>query len=217
MIPYNCDEVNNQSSEVMFKKIFNLDVREDKINKWGKTEKGIIKEVVTTFGNFNEDVEIPNEAFLVWAEAAAELLKENPAKVLPGIRELLEALSQDKEVIVALLTGNSRLRADAKLKSSGIEKFFINEQGVLNGIFGDISISRSDLIPMAFKKFGGEKYILVDDSIIAGKASLENNIICILVATGPASIDELKEYTPFVFTDFGEDRWKETLRIIKDI
>ncbi|MBI2022464.1 hypothetical protein HYS97_01295 [Candidatus Daviesbacteria bacterium] len=78
------------------------------------------------------------------------------------------------------------MKADTKLKASGIEKYFLNEEGILNGIFGDISDLRSDLIPMAFEKFGDGKYILIDDSIVAGKAAIENDIASILVATGKA-------------------------------
>ena len=212
-----CNHVNSKSSEVMFKKVFNINASEDQIDKWGKTEKGIIEEVLSLYGKFDKNIDIPNQAYLSWAKAAAEMLNADPPKVLPGIKELLAELSQNPEILIVLLTGNSRLRAEAKLKSVGLDKYFLNSGGILNGVFGDISSKRSDLIPNAKGKFGNGVYILIDDSLVAAKAAKENNIKSILVATGNAPLEKLKEYTPFIFENFGEGRWKKAIEIINKL
>lgn len=36
-------------------------------------------------------------------------------------------------------------------------------------------------------------------------------------ATGSASLEELRQYSDFVFEDFGQNRWQEAVRIIKSI
>ena len=212
----NSGETNGQASEVMFRTVFNVKGSEDMIDKWGKTEKGIIQEVLHKFGNYPPDFEVPNEAFITWAAALKELYKTNPPKVFLGIKELLEALSKEEDVQIGLLTGNSRIRAEIKLKAVDLEKYFMKD-GVLVGVFGDISSKRGNLIPHAREKYGEGIYILVDDSITAAKAAKENNIASILVATGNAKAEQLKEYTSHVFSDFGEGRWEEAVEVIRKI
>lgn len=46
---------------------------------------------------------------------------------------------------------------------------------------------------------------------------VENNIPAILVATGRATEEELKQYSNYVFKDFGENRWQEVIKIINSI
>lgn len=94
--------MNRDASAVMFKKVFNVDTHEDVIDNIGKTEKGIIQEVLEKVGvrqSVTEQepsfTEIPDEAYKVWAKATAELVAANPPRVLPGIPEFLTALSRD--------------------------------------------------------------------------------------------------------------------------
>ncbi len=215
-----CDtESNVKGSEVMFKKVFSIDANEELIDNAGKTEKGIIEEVLRKIDPnlYKEEIEIPNHAYQVWAQGTEKTLKNNPPRVLPGIEELLTELSQDKDIKLGLLTGNSRFRADVKLKAVNLDKYFINEKGVLTGAFGDISNNRADLIQEAKDKYGEGIYILIDDSLIGAKLSRDNNIDSILVGTGKAIVEELKKYSDYVFEDFGERRWQKVITIIKEL
>lgn len=212
-----CGEANIAGSRVMFKRIFDIDASEESIKHTGKTEKAIIEEVVRLCKNypFDQAVDIPNKAFQVWAEEVAVYLKTHPPKILPGVVNLLENLLNLENTLLGILTGNSRLRADIKLKAAGLDKFFRDQKGILRGAFGDISNKRSDLIFEAKEKYGEGTYILIDDSLIAAKMAKENNIPSILVATGHASEEQLKQYSEFVFKDFGENRWKEAIKMIE--
>lgn len=212
-------EANSKGSRKMFNEVFQIDTDEEVINHTGKTEKAIIEEVIRFIKkkDSNEVVEIPNKAYQTWAEGVAEVLREYPPIVLPGVEILLEALANDPNILMCILTGNSRERAMIKLKAAGLQRFFTDSEGVLRGSFGDISNQRGDLIKEAKDKYGAGTYIVIDDSIVAGKLIVENNIPGILVATGKATVEELKQYSEFVFNDFGENRWQEVVMIINQI
>lgn len=214
-----CTESIVYGSKVMFKKVFNIDANETLINNVGKTEKGIIEEVIRLVKHYPENytVDVPNKAYQVYAEAVASFLKTNPPKVLPGIIELLENLALLDDVLLGLLTGNSRLRSEVKLKTAKLDKYFKDKNNLIRGAFGDISNKRSDLIIEAKEKYGEGTYVIIDDSLIAAKMAKENNIPAILVATGHATQEELSKYSEFVFKDFGENRWKEVIEIINQI
>lgn len=214
-----CRESIGYGSAIMFKKVFNIDASETSINNVGKTEKGIIEEVVKLINRYPEhyEVEVPNQAYQVYAEAVESFLKTNPPKVLPGVIELLENLAYLDNVLLGLLTGNSRLRSEVKLKAAKLDKYFRDKNNLIRGAFGDISNKRSDLINEAKEKYGEGSYVIIDDSLIAAKMAKENNIPTILVATGHATQEELSKYSEFVFKDFGENRWKKVIEIINQI
>src|SRR3989344_9330482 len=85
--------INRKASAVMFKKVFRIDAHEEMIDNFGKTEMGIIQEVLRKVGVSQRRtereqlsaVEVPEEAYKVWAQATAQELKDHPARVLPGI------------------------------------------------------------------------------------------------------------------------------------
>ncbi len=208
-------EADSKGSRKMFKMTFQIDTDEEMINHTGKTEKAIIEDVIRFIKEMDsdEEVEIPNKAYQVWAEGVGEILEKYPPIVLPGVRNLLETLAKSPDnIIMGILTGNSRIRAEVKLKAAGLDHFFMKDTGILNGAF-----KREDLIPEAKQKYGKGTYIVIDDSIVAGKMIKEDNIPAILVGTGKASIDQLKQYSQYVFQNFGENRWQEAVEVINNI
>lgn len=212
-------DANAKGSEKMFREVFQIDANEEMINHTGKTEKANIETIIRLVKGLSSDqeVEIPNKAYQVWAEGTGEVLKNYPPLVLPGIKELLESLTKDPNIIIGLQTGNSRLRSEIKLKAARLDKFFMTENKVLAGAFGDISNKRADLIPEAKAKYGKGTYIVIDDSIVAGKMTKESDTPAILVATGKATEEELKQCSDYVFKDFGENRWQEVIKIINGL
>lgn len=214
--------LNEKASRVMFNKVFKVDTDEGVIDNIGKTEMGIIQEVLEQEGlkgrateHESSTVEITEEAYVVWAEAMEQELKEHPVKILPGMTEILKNLSMNPNVKLGLLTGNSPWRSEAKLKSAGLDSYFRDENGKLIGVFGNISPRRSDLFDVVKKEANNEdKFIIIDDSLIAARMAQEHKIPIILVATGKASEEELKPFSPHVFPDFGENRWQEAIKII---
>ena len=209
--------INAKASSIMFKKVFGIDAHEEMIDNVGKTEMGIIPEVLEKVGLKTKDV--PEKAYKVWGEATDELLNKTPARVLPGIPEFLETLSNDPRIKLELLTGNSPWRAEAKLKSVHLDKFFCNsDTKQLNGVFGNMTSKRDELFNI-FKKQARfeDRFIIVDDSIIGARMAKINNVLTIMVATGRATEEQLKTFSANVFSNLGDNRWKTAISIINKL
>jgi phosphoglycolate phosphatase-like HAD superfamily hydrolase len=115
--------------------------------------------------------------------------------LMPGARELLEALDQFDELHLALLTGNYREAAQIKLSHFEIDHFF--EWGA----FSDDSSDRNALVPIARNRAETydippgalERTIVIGDTphdIDCAKAA---DAECIAVATGGFTVDQLRE------------------------
>ncbi|OGD83984.1 hypothetical protein A2165_02820 [Candidatus Curtissbacteria bacterium RBG_13_40_7] len=212
-----------KASEEMFKKVYGLPgIHEFLIEIKGQPECAIIKSVLEYAkrkGLKPKHTKITDTAHIVWANATKKVLKKNPAEVLPGIKKLLEELSKRKNIKLGILSGNSYWRSKAKIESAGLDKFFKNSKGELQGAFGNESTKRSQLIEIARKKIGQEtdRFILVDDSIIGAKMVKSMKLPAIMVATGKISKEVLLKYSPYVFSDFGENRWKRAIKIIEKL
>lgn len=120
------------------------------------------------------------------------------ARLLPGIREALDAIHAHPEIHQALLTGN--LREGARLKLSHMEIWHYFEFGA----FADDSTVRNELGPFALARakeklgldFPPERVWIIGDTphdIACGQAIGAKTIA---VATGNFSVAELEKYQP---------------------
>ena len=218
--------INARASSLMFKKVFNLDADESMIDNVGKTEMGIIQEVLEKVGTVTSSsehksqvLEIPKEAYKVWGNTTSKELKDHPARILPGIPELLTALSKNPSVKLGLLTGNSSYRAEAKLNSARLDTFFRDpETQILIGVFGEMAMKREQLFDLVIQQTTSEdRFVILDDSMIGAKMAQTHNIPIIMVATGKATAEQLLQLTPFVFSDLGESRWKQAASLIVEM
>lgn len=217
--------INDKTSSAMFKKVFGVEAHEEMINNVGKTEEGIIKEILEKVGYKSASTEqeqaffeVPEEAYKVWAQTTAQELKLHPVRILPGVEELLKALSKNLSVKLGLLTGNNPYRAEEKLKAAKLDSYFRDSNGKLIGAFGDIADKREKLFDIVKRQAtDGDKFIIVDDSLIGAKMAQTHEIPMIMVATGKATENELRSFTPNVFSDFGENRWQEAVSIIEKL
>lgn len=216
--------INAKASSVMFKRVFGVDAHEEMIDNVGKTEMGIIQEVLEKVGIIQRATgqespvtEVPDEAYIVWAQATGQELKNHPVWVLPGIPEFLTSLSKNPNVKLGLLSGNSPWRAEEKLKSAQLDTFFRDpDTKQLNGVFGNMAARRDELFDIIKKQATAEdRFIIVDDSIIGAKMAQVHNLPVIMVATGKAAEEQLKHFTPYVFPDFGENRWQQAASLVE--
>ncbi|MFZ6034741.1 MAG: HAD family hydrolase [Patescibacteria group bacterium] len=206
--------INAGTSNVMFKKVFGIDAHEEMIDNVGKTELGIIMEVLRKFGMETETV--PSEAYEIWGKSMDAELKRHPVKILPGMEEFLKTLSGNKNVKLTLLTGNSPARSEAKLRSAGFDKYFRDpETGKLFGVFGDETPVRGELINiLSSRTKPGDSFVVVDDSLIGAKMSKDNDLTLIAMGTGKASAQDLQKYTPHYFENLGNGKWQKAVEIV---
>jgi phosphoglycolate phosphatase len=125
---------------------------------------------------------------------AQELRKDTPARrILPGIVPLLEALQADRDVILALLTGNLRMGAQLKLDAFGLWQYFVT------GAFGDDAVDRNGLVPVAaarvkalgYPDIPPERIVIVGDTPHDVACARCAGALSMAVATGRSSVDEL--------------------------
>jgi phosphoglycolate phosphatase len=147
---------------------------------------------------------------------AIELEKPHARKmVMPGVRQLLDALSARDDVYLALLTGNFEASARAKLEYFDLWKYFSC------GAFGDEAPDRNGLLPKAIARVAacGGPSIPSSEAIVIGDTPLD--IACaaasrarsIAVATGSFTVAQLRDAgADIVFEDLSET--EEVLRVI---
>lgn len=115
--------------------------------------------------------------------------------LMPGARELLEALDAHHHLHLALLTGNYRDAAEIKLQHFEIWEFF--EWGA----FSDDAADRNALVPIARSRAETydippeaiERVIVIGDTPHDIECARVSGARCIAVATGGYSMAQLKE------------------------
>jgi phosphoglycolate phosphatase len=124
-----------------------------------------------------------------------ELEKPGARKgVMPGVRDLLDALSERDDVYVALLTGNYEAGARLKLEYFDLWRYFPC------GAFGDDAPNRNGLVPKAIVRVaacGGPSFSAAD-AVVVGDTPLD--VACaafsgarsMAVATGSHTVEDLR-------------------------
>jgi phosphoglycolate phosphatase-like HAD superfamily hydrolase len=127
---------------------------------------------------------------------STELEKPGAARkgLMPGVRELLDALAPREDVYLALLTGNYEAGARLKLEYFDLWKYFPC------GAFGDDAPHRNVLVPKALATVaacGGPDFAAAD-AIVIGDTPLDIGCAAhvgarsLAVATGSHSVEELR-------------------------
>jgi phosphoglycolate phosphatase-like HAD superfamily hydrolase len=127
---------------------------------------------------------------------ATELEKPgvNRKGLMPGVRELLDALAPRDDVFVALLTGNYEAGARLKLEYFDLWKYFAC------GAFGDAAPHRNVLVPIALTRvaacgraFAAAETIVIGDTPLDVGCAAHAGARSLAVATGSHSVEELRE------------------------
>jgi phosphoglycolate phosphatase len=137
--------------------------------------------------------------------------------VMPGIRELLDALSDRDDFYMALLTGNYEAGARIKLEYFDLWRYFPC------GAFGDEAPNRNGLVPKAIARVAacsGPSFSAAD-AVVIGDTPLD--VACaafagarsIAVATGSHTVEDLRAAgADVVMHDLSDTG--EVLRVIAD-
>jgi phosphoglycolate phosphatase len=127
--------------------------------------------------------------------------------IMPGVRALLDALTDRRDAYLALLTGNYETGAQLKLEHFDLWRYF------RCGAFGDGAADRNGLVPKALARVtacGGPAFAS-SDTVVIGDTPLD--VACakaggarsIAVATGSHTVDQLRTAgADVVFEDFSD-------------
>lgn len=173
----------------------------------GRTDHAIMVDLFDYFGipNTSQNRQRFESAYL---KLLAEKLKERQGRVLPGIKPILEQLSQQAQIDLGLLTGNFEHGARQKLEHYDLNHFFEF------GAYGDHHADRNDVAHEAIKQIQQRHTpeSLAETSIwVIGDTP--SDIYCaraigakvIAVATGVYPLEELRVCEPdYLFEHFEE-------------
>lgn len=174
----------------------------------GKTELRIVHELLAMSRLARQDVESRLHEF--WPSYAIELKKRIlPATtvVYEGVRELIKALGQREDVLIALLTGNCEAAARVKLDAAGLGGAFSF------GIFGQHHEDRQRLPRLALDeaerrfdiRLAGKAVVIVGDTPADILCAKPLGLRSIAVATGRYTADDLASFRPdYVFENLSD-------------
>jgi len=137
----------------------------------------------------------------------------------PGVRELLEALSDDSTFVTALLTGNVEGLAEAKLRVAGIWSYF-----KVRGAFGSDDEERNHLPAIAAERISAQlsrtlspqRFIVIGDTPRDISCARHFGARVLAVASGQHSVEQLKPFSPdALFSDLSNT--KEVLNLLREL
>jgi phosphoglycolate phosphatase-like HAD superfamily hydrolase len=174
----------------------------------GKTDRQIVREAMRHAGFSDGDIDAAMERVIAryLTELAVELDRaDHGVQVLPGVREVLDALESRDDVVLGLLTGNVVDGAERKLRAVGIDfaRFAV-------GAFGSDGEHRHDLPEIARERasaragrtIGGECCVIIGDTPSDVACGRSIGARAIAVATGHFDVPSLRACEPHaVFAD----------------
>jgi phosphoglycolate phosphatase len=166
----------------------------------GKTDPQIALEILVTLSLSEADARerLPGvlQALERHTEDALHRIRAD-GRVLPGVDEVLERLSEAPEVLQTVLTGNLAANASVKLRAFGLDRWLDLDVGA----YGSDHPDRTALVPVALAKvrlrYGTE--LSAGDVWVVGETPLDLECAraagahCLLVATGRFPLEELKD------------------------
>src|SRR5260370_33139290 len=175
----------------------------------GRTDWSILRDVMR---NHDKPMDRPlldrlNRRYVAHLAEEIQLPGKGIKDVMPGIRELLDALRQRDDVALGLLTGNFIDGARIKLEYFDLWKYF------RCGAFGGDSADRNDLVPVAIRRAREAGVADVEPARVIVVGDTPNDVECarvvgampVAVATGSYSVEQLRETgADVVFKDLAD-------------
>lgn len=162
----------------------------------GRTDAWILNDAAAAHGIPPDSPELTRFRDAYVRHLAIELQKPGVARkgLMPGVRELLDALAPRDDVFLALLTGNYEAGARLKLEYFDLWKYFPC------GAFGDDAPHRNVLVPKALARveacegltFAAADAIVIGDTPLDVGCAAHAGARSLAVATGSHSVDELR-------------------------
>ena len=182
----------------------------------GRTDPGIIRDLAELWGAGDRVMRPGRDVDQVVTTLHREVRRaparrDHPVEVetLPGIHDLVVALSADRRALVGLLTGNVEEGARLKLEPTGLLSLF------KVGAYGSDSALRAELPPVAVlraedltgRRYVGKDVVVIGDTPADVECGAAIGVTAVAVATGRHSVDELAACRPdHLFADLSDWR-----------
>jgi phosphoglycolate phosphatase-like HAD superfamily hydrolase len=181
----------------------------DRYDFRGKTDPRIVFDLMRGAGLDDDRIETGMSACFdaYTIELDRQIGDGSRVVVLPGVAELVRALSARDGALIGLLTGNIEAGARVKLRSTGLFPLF------RLGAYGSDSMDRRKLPAIACERarrvtgsdFPFDRVTIIGDTPLDVDCARACGAIAVAVATGFHPHAELATYAPdFLFTDFSD-------------
>jgi phosphoglycolate phosphatase len=184
----------------------------------GGTQPGVVTALAARLGYSAEEIDRLLPACLErYVEVVHEEVAAGYVEVLPGVGQLVAALSADDRVLLGLLTGSVEEGARVKLAPTGLLPHFAL------GAYGSDSAARPDLPAVAVaraaalngRSYTGKQIVVVGDTPSDIECGAHLGVRTVAVATGRYSVDELAAHgADHVFADFSD--WQAAFCVMVD-
>jgi phosphoglycolate phosphatase-like HAD superfamily hydrolase len=162
----------------------------------GRTDAWILADTAAAHGIPADSPQLARFREIYLRHLAVEIQKSSQTRkgLMPGVRELLDALAPRDDAYLALVTGNYESGARLKLEYFDLWKYFPC------GAFGDAAPHRNVLVPKALaavEACGGPAFTAAD-TIVIGDTPLDIGCAAHVgarslgIATGSHSVEELR-------------------------
>ena len=181
-----------------FQELYGIEDGFQKVEFSGRTDWGILRDAMRQHdlldGNERDRFrdELPRFLETYYGLLPAALQEATGGRVMPGVVELLEALSQREGVRMGLGTGNFREAAFMKLRHFGLDGY------LADGGFGNDAEERGKVIAMGIERVAGGDAVdpravwVVGDTVLDVAAAKANGVRVLGVATGSTPLIELQ-------------------------
>jgi phosphoglycolate phosphatase len=172
----------------------------------GRTDRGIENDVFDRYGI--EPTDENRRRFMEgYLQRLPHSLQHLQGGLLPGVVELLQALSERDDTHLTLLTGNYERGAWIKIRHFGLDRFFVD------GTFGDFHANRDDLAVLARTKLAeqlqreltGAELMVIGDTPADIRCARAVGASVAAVATGIYDAEQLRPHQPdLLFADLSQ-------------
>jgi phosphoglycolate phosphatase len=181
-----------------FGTLFNLPKGAETLDFAGRTDTSLLKEFLNNH-SIEGSEELESSFFHVYTHWLGEILPQVEGTVLPGVSQMMDFfLSTECDVHLGLLTGNTRLAAEVKLRHFDLWR------GFKIGAFGDDHTCRNELASIAEKRaiekvgepLRSEEILIIGDTPRDVECANHIGAKSLAVATGRFDIHALQDSNP---------------------
>lgn len=161
----------------------------------GRTDTAIFRDCARANGIAEDALPSEQQRFLdAYVPHLATALAEVEGKLMPGVRDVLDALTERDDVVQGLGTGNFRAGGQLKLEHYQIGSYFPE----FVGGFGEDAEARAEVIGRGIERLSGferngARVVVIGDTPHDVTAALANGAFALAVATGKDSAAVLRD------------------------
>jgi len=181
----------------------------DRYDTRGKTDPLIVVEVMRGAGIPEEVIQarLPR-FFTTYARHLDAVIDDgHPVRVLPGVADLVRALSERADALVGLLTGNTESGARAKLRPTGLLPYFrVGAYGSDDPVRRRLpAVARDRAQALTGRQFPFADTWVIGDTPLDIDCARACGAVAVAVASGQHPVEELAAHVPdLLFRDFSD-------------